>query len=74
MPQCHVYYKYEGKFDTFSFILPGELENKAKININEELKFVEIVNSTTEIESNLNYQKVFRMNMLVLLILLLIQI
>ena len=74
MPQCHVYYKYEGIFDTFSFILPGELENKAKININEELKFVEIVNSTTEIESNLNSQKVFRMNMLVLLILLLIQI
>ena len=74
LPQCHVYYKYEGIFDTFSFILPGELENKAKININEELKFVEIVNSTTEIESNLNSQKVFRMNMLVLLILLLIQI
>lgn len=71
VPQCHLYRKFDGSFDTFGYALPSD--NKNIINATEELKLVEIVNITSESDSHSdsNYIKYLGINLMFLLFFLL---
>ena len=66
VPQCHVYRKFNGIYDTFGFTVPDNKKNI--INVTEELKLIEVVNTTSESNSDLdsNYIKYFGINIMFL--------